>query len=148
MQDEIRRAGLYRDLWQSFAVLLPVSSVGVMGDERTYEYTLAIRAVAYRMFPGRFERRTSLTLGLLFASFSVVYGQLGIVGDTMSVWISWGYPFALMAVALVLVGLVRYDRARATGRLDWRPGLRRGFRGICLLLKTELLFIRCITYMT
>jgi len=42
---EIKRAGLYRDIWQSFGILLPVKSVGVMGDNRTYDHTLAIRAV-------------------------------------------------------------------------------------------------------
>ncbi|MCS6816792.1 MAG: glutamine-hydrolyzing GMP synthase [Blastocatellia bacterium] len=44
--EEIRRAGLYEQVWQAFAVLLPVSSVGVMGDERTYEQTIAIRIVS------------------------------------------------------------------------------------------------------
>jgi GMP synthase (glutamine-hydrolysing) len=43
--EEIRRAGLYDEIWQAFAVLLPVKSVGVMGDERTYEHTCALRAV-------------------------------------------------------------------------------------------------------
>ena len=43
--EEIRREGLYRDIWQSFAVLLPVKTVGVMGDERTYENVIALRAV-------------------------------------------------------------------------------------------------------
>jgi GMP synthase (glutamine-hydrolysing) len=42
---EIKNAGLYTKIWQSFAVLLPVKSVGVMGDQRTYAYTCAVRAV-------------------------------------------------------------------------------------------------------
>jgi GMP synthase (glutamine-hydrolysing) len=45
VQQEVREAGLYEKLWQAFAVLLPVRSVGVMGDERTYESTCAVRAV-------------------------------------------------------------------------------------------------------
>jgi GMP synthase (glutamine-hydrolysing) len=43
--DEIRQAGLYDEIWQAFAVLLPVRTVGVMGDARTYDYVCALRAV-------------------------------------------------------------------------------------------------------
>jgi len=48
IEEEIRAAGLYESIWQSFGVLLPVRSVGVMGDARTYEETLALRAVHSR----------------------------------------------------------------------------------------------------
>jgi len=43
--EEIRRAGLYEKVWQAFAVLLPVRSVGVMGDERSYGFAVAVRVV-------------------------------------------------------------------------------------------------------
>ena len=43
--EEIRAAGLYDDIWQAFAVLLPVQTVGVMGDARTYDFVCALRAV-------------------------------------------------------------------------------------------------------
>lgn len=46
--DEMRKAGWYRKVWQSFAVLLPIQTVGVMGDGRTYEHVIAIRAVDSR----------------------------------------------------------------------------------------------------
>ncbi len=43
--EEIKKANLYKDIWQAFAVFLPIKTVGVMGDERTYEYVIAVRAV-------------------------------------------------------------------------------------------------------
>lgn len=65
--DEIRKAGLYNEIWQAFAVLLPVRSVGVMGDSRTYDYVCALRAVTstdgmtadYFPFPHEFLGRVS-----------------------------------------------------------------------------------------
>jgi len=48
IQEEIKKAGLYTKIWQSFGVLLPIKTVGVMGDERTYENVIAIRAVTSR----------------------------------------------------------------------------------------------------
>jgi len=66
--DEIMKAGIYKDIWQGFVVLLPVQSVGVMGDNRTYENTAAVRAVTsvdgmtadwYRMPPDVLARISS-----------------------------------------------------------------------------------------
>ncbi len=84
---------------------------------------MAIRAYANRSLEGLYARRAALTLGLLFGSFSVVYGAFGIVGDMMPDFLSWGYPFGLMALALIVFGLLGYDQGRTQGRLVWAPGL-------------------------
>jgi hypothetical protein len=100
--------------WLALLLWKPVAVVAIF---------FAIRAAAYRSFAGRNERRAALTLGLLFGSFSVVYGAFGIVGDMMPDWLSWGYPFGLLSVALIVFGLLQYDRARRAGTLAWGPGL-------------------------
>jgi hypothetical protein len=86
-------------------------------------FFVAARAAAHHVLVRRADRRVALALALLFGSLSSVYGSLGIVGDMMPTWSSWGYPFGLIAVALIVFGLLRYDRARAAGRIAWAPGL-------------------------
>ena len=100
--------------WLALLLWKPVAVVGIF---------LATRAYAYRSLEGRTAQRVGLILGLLFGSFSVVYGAFGIVGDMMPTWLSWGYPFGLMGVALIAFALLGYDRARSAGRVAWVPGL-------------------------
>ncbi len=100
--------------WLSLLLWKPVAVIGTF---------LAMRAYVYRSIPDRFARRATLTLALLFASFSVIYGSFGIVGDLMPFWLSWGYPFGLMALALIVFALLSYDRARGQARLAWMPGV-------------------------
>jgi hypothetical protein len=100
--------------WLALLLWKPVAVVGTF---------FAFRAYAHRSVPGQGERRAVLALGLFFGFFSVVYGSFSIVGDMMPGFLSWGYPFGLMAVALILFALLAYDRARSAGRLVWAPGL-------------------------
>ena len=84
--DEIRKAGLYDEIWQAFAVLLPVRTVGVMGDNRTYDYVCALRAVTstdgmtadYYPFTHEFLGRTSTRI------INEVKGINRVVYDTTS----------------------------------------------------------------
>jgi hypothetical protein len=100
--------------WLALLLWKPVAVVGTF---------LAIRAYAHRTLAGPGERRAVIALGLFFGSFSIVYGSFSIVGDMMPGWLSWGYPFGLMAVALVVFALLAYDRARTASRIAWAPGL-------------------------
>jgi hypothetical protein len=100
--------------WLTLLLWKPVAVVG---------FFAATRAAVHHVFARRVDRRVALALGLLFGSVSAVYGSLGIIGDMMPTWSSWGYPFGLIAVALIVFGILRYDRARAAGRISWAPGL-------------------------
>lgn len=100
--------------WLALLLWKPVAVIGLF---------VAVRALARALFERPADRRAALVLGLLFGSLSAVYGSLGVVGDMMPMWLSWGYPFALMAVALIVFALLRYDRARSAGRVSWSPGL-------------------------
>ncbi len=72
---------------------------------------------------GKWPRRAALVLAIFYGSFSVVYGSFGVVGDLQFTFLSWGYTFGLLAVGLLLMALISYDRARARGRRVWLPGL-------------------------
>lgn len=100
--------------WLSLLLWKPVAVLGTF---------LAIRAYAYRTVDTRGQRRAVIALGLFFGSFSIVYGTFGIVGDMMPGWLSWGYPFGLMAVALIVFSMLSYERARGRGQVSWAPGL-------------------------
>ncbi len=96
----------------SLALLLwkPVAVVGMFYGVRAYvNHSLTMRP----------ERRAALTLGLFFASFTVVYGAFGVIGDLGPAFLSWGYPFGLMAVAAMLFALVAYARDRSEDRIGF-----------------------------
>ncbi len=100
--------------WLALLLWKPVAVAGTF---------FALRAYAHRSVAAPGERRAVIALGLFFGCFSVVYGSFSIVGDMMPAFLSWGYPFGLIAVALVLCALLSYDRARRAGRVVWAPGL-------------------------
>ena len=100
--------------WLSLLLWKPVAVGGTF---------FATRAYVYRLLPGRYERRAALTLGLFFGSFTIVYGAFGVLGDLFPGFLSWGYPFGLLALAATLVALLAYDRDRRAKRLRWSAPL-------------------------
>jgi hypothetical protein len=118
--------------WLALLLWKPIAGVGIF---------LAVRAYCNRSLEGRPAQRAGLILGLLFGSFSVVYGALGIVGDMMPAWLSWGYPFGLMSVALIAFALLGYDRARTAGRVVWVPGLLGGLASTLHPWQGELMIL-------
>jgi hypothetical protein len=83
----------------------------------------AFRSYVYRSLVGLASRRVALVLALFYGSFTIVYGKFGVLGDLFPGFLSWGYTFALLALAAMVGALVCYDRARAETRITWVPGV-------------------------
>jgi hypothetical protein len=102
--------------WLTLLLWKPVAVVALF---------FAVRAYAHRSLREAWERRIVLTFALFFGSATIVYGSWGTIGDLFPPFLSWGYTFGLLALAVMVFALVAYDRARAdrTGRISWWPGV-------------------------
>jgi hypothetical protein len=83
----------------------------------------AIRAYAHRSLKQRWQRHAALALGLFYGSFTLLYGHWTVIGDMFPGFLSWGYPFSLLALAAVIYALLSYERARGAGRITLVPAL-------------------------
>jgi hypothetical protein len=83
----------------------------------------AFRAYIHRVLPGPLARRAALVLSVFYGSFTLVYGAWSVIGDLMPTFLTWGYTFGLLAMALMVASLVAYDRVRARPELAVIPGL-------------------------
>jgi hypothetical protein len=102
---------------------------------------LAVRALTRAQLTDAFDRRAALVLGLLFCSITVVGGSVGVFGDMVNAWQSWGYPFGLIGVALITFALIGYARAREAGAVAWAPGLLGGLAGLIHPWQGELMVL-------
>jgi hypothetical protein len=88
-----------------------------------------VREYARRSLEAVWARRAALVLGLFFGSFTIIYGSFGVLGDLFPAFLSWGYTFGLLALAVMLFALFAYERARARAlvgavrRIAWAPAL-------------------------
>jgi hypothetical protein len=99
-------AGLTRigvTAWLALLLWKPVALLAIF---------FAVRACVGRTLPERFDRRAALVLALFFGSW-------GMLGDEWVPFLTWGYPFALLAIAALIGALLAYDRARTKGRISW-----------------------------
>src|SRR5947208_11412436 len=102
-------------------------------------FFFAVRAYARRSLAGVWPRRAVLVLALFFGSFTIVYGDVSVLGDLFPGFLSWGYVFGLMALAAMVWSLVAYDDARGNGRRLWLPGLLGGLASLLHPWNGELL---------
>lgn len=104
---------------------------------------LAVRAFARRSLPeqGRGAWLAVIALALFYGSFTSIYGSFGVIGDLFPGFMSWGYPFALLASAAMIFSLLAYASARASGRMSWAPGLLGALAGLLHPWQGEVLVV-------
>lgn len=90
----------------------------------------AARALARRSLQERWQRNAALALALFYGSFTVLFGNVTVIGDLFPGALSWGYPFALLALAAMVYALILYDRARSQGRITLWPAALGAFAGL------------------
>jgi len=100
--------------WLSLLLWKPVAVGGCF---------FAVRAYVRRSMAGLWSRRAGLILALFFASFTVAYGKFTVLGDLFPAFLSWGYTFALLAIAAIVAAIVAYGKARDRQRLSYAPAL-------------------------
>ncbi len=101
----------------------------------------AVRAYVRGSLSGLWSRRAGLVLALFFASFTVAYGSFTVLGDLFPAFLSWGYTFALLAIAAIVGAIVVYARAHEQGRLTVVPGLLGAFASLLHPWHGELLIL-------
>jgi len=104
-----------------------------------------VRAYARDSLDGIWARRVALVLGLFFGSITILYGSAGVLGDLFPTFLTWGYTFGLLAIALMLFALVVYSRLRDCGErarwMRWTPGLLGTFAALLHPWQGELLIV-------
>jgi hypothetical protein len=118
--------------WLSLLLWKPVAVIAAFFAARAYVRT---------SLTARWPRRAALVLALFYGSFSLVYGDFSVVGDLFLGFLSWGYTFGLLAVALLVFALLAYDRARKSGRRMWLPGLLALVAGLMHPWQGELMIV-------
>jgi hypothetical protein len=118
--------------WLSLLLWKPVAVGGCF---------FAVRAYVRDSLSGLWSRRAGLVLALFFASFTVAYGSFTVLGDLFPAFLSWGYTFALLAIAAIAAAIVLYARAHEQGRITFVPALLGAFASLLHPWHGELLIL-------
>ena len=102
-------------------------------------FFFGVRAFIARSLTGIWPRRVALVLALFFGSYTLVYGNVSVLGDLFPGFLTWGYVFGLLALAAMVWALVVYADARSTDRRLWLPGLLGGLATLLHPWNGELL---------